>query len=207
MRQAYRLVVSLFVFLFLFVTVLSPAKAGFAGRCSTGSVSDLGLPERAFYGDSGRSRSPYCIDFSPAKLSANYSDETELSLYEAITNRLGLPYRFRGADDRGYDCSGLVWRVFHEAGIEFERGPARALWQWLPEATERERSKFGTLVFFKGLNHIGIVRDAHSFYHASSSRGVVRSYFSDYWEKRIIGYRRVLAPVGTVKKWRGKMKR
>ncbi|MGH9838744.1 MAG: C40 family peptidase [Blastocatellia bacterium] len=125
-----------------------------------------------------------------------YSDEIELTLYEAVTRRLGRPYRSHGTDDRGYDCSGLIWRVFHDAGIEFERGPALRLWTTLPDATRRERLQFGTLVFFEGLNHVGIVRDAYSFYHASSSRGVVRSYFADYWGDRIVGYRRAFAPAG-----------
>jgi cell wall-associated NlpC family hydrolase len=129
------------------------------------------------------------MGFSPV-----YSDETEWTLYEAISQRLGRPYRSRGVDDRGYDCSGLVWRVFHDAGIEFERSSTRRLWEDLPEATRRERSQFGTLVFFKGLNHVGIVRDGVSFYHASTSRGVVRSYFSEYWGDRIIGFRRAFAP-------------
>src|SRR5262245_2079131 len=132
---------------------------------------------------------------SSTRTSPIYKRDTILSLRYEVTSRLGLPYRSRGADDRGYDCSGFVWRVFHEAGIEFERSPARTLWATLPRATKKERGQFGTLVFFRGLDHVGIVRDARSFYHASSSRGVVRSNFEGYWENRIIGYRRALAPV------------
>jgi cell wall-associated NlpC family hydrolase len=54
-----------------------------------------------------------------------------------------------------------------------------------------ERFKFGTLVFFNHLQHIGIVADADGFYHASSSKGVVYSRFGEYWTKRISGFRRV----------------
>jgi cell wall-associated NlpC family hydrolase len=130
------------------------------------------------------------IAYSPV-----YSRKIKSLLQEAVRSRLGLPYRPRGTDDRGYDCSGFVWRVFHDAGIELERGSARKLWQTLPKATEEEESQFGTLVFFKGLNHVGIVRDADWFYHASSSQGVVRSPFDGYWGARVIGYRRVFVPV------------
>ena len=70
------------------------------------------------------------------------------------------------------------------------------LWQELPEAKGEETTQFGTLVFFNGLKHIGIVRDADSFYHASRKQGVTLSYFSGYWERRITGYRR--APVSVV---------
>jgi cell wall-associated NlpC family hydrolase len=133
------------------------------------------------------------IEYSPI-----YTKAIESSLYGAINDRLGLPYLWAGTDDRGYDCSGFVWRVFREAGVEFDRTSARNLWQVLHEATEEEYSRFGTLVFFQALDHVGIVRDADSFYHASTSGGVMMSYFdkSDkYWRSRIIGYRRIFAPI------------
>ncbi|HEY8461130.1 MAG TPA: C40 family peptidase [Blastocatellia bacterium] len=133
------------------------------------------------------------IEYSPI-----YTAEIESSLDKAINDRLGLPYLWGGTDDRGYDCSGFVWRVFREAGFNFERSSTRDLWQVLQEATPEEFTRFGTLVFFQGLDHVGIVRDADSFYHASTSEGVKLSYFdkSDkYWRSRIIGYRRVFAPI------------
>ena len=127
-----------------------------------------------------------------------YPKEIESSLNEAISSRLGLPYRWAGTDDNGYDCSGFVWRVFREAGVDFDRASTRNLWQRLPEATREESTSFGTLVFFQGLDHVAILRHADSFYHASTSGGVIVSYFdkSDkYWRSRIIGYRRIFAPV------------
>jgi hypothetical protein len=133
------------------------------------------------------------IEYSPI-----YTAEIESSLSKAINDRLGLPYLWAGTDDRGYDCSGFVWRVFREAGVDFDRDSARDLWQILPEATSEEFTCFGTLVFFQGLDHVGIVRDADSFYHASTSEGVTLSYFDKfdkYWRSRIIGYRRVFAPI------------
>jgi len=128
--------------------------------------------------------------------------EIEALLYDAIQERLGAPYRSNGTDDRGYDCSGFVWRVFREAGFDFTRASAHKLWATLPEATEEERTQFGTLVFFKGLNHVGIVRDAYSFYHASTSQGVVRSFYPGYWGDKVIGYRRVPLPRNLEVDWR-----
>jgi peptidoglycan endopeptidase LytE len=133
------------------------------------------------------------IEYSPI-----YTQEIESYLYEAISSRLGLPYRWAGTDDNGYDCSGFVWRVFREAGVDFDRDSTRNLWRKLPEASQEESTRFATLVFFQGLDHVGIVRDADSFYHASTSGGVMLSYFdkSDkYWRSRIIGYRRIFAPI------------
>lgn len=127
--------------------------------------------------------------------SIRYARRTEDLLYEAVIGRLGTPYRYGGIDDRGYDCSGFVWRVCQEAGINFERMSTRDLWMILPEASPEDRDAFGTLVFFQNLSHVGIVRNEYSFYHASSSQGVVESPFDGYWSGRIIGYRRALPPV------------
>jgi cell wall-associated NlpC family hydrolase len=120
-------------------------------------------------------------------------DDTAAMLQSAIARRLGVRYRFHGVDDRGYDCSGFVWRVFQDAGADFERVAARTLWRQLPQATVEETAQFGTLVFFNGLRHVGIVRDAYSFYHASRSHGVTVSSFSGYWGRRVTGFRR--API------------
>ncbi len=120
-----------------------------------------------------------------------FSADTATLLNSAIMKRLGIRYYFSGSDDRrGYDCSGFVWRVFRDAGADIDRVAARTLWQQLPEARGEETKLFGTLVFFNGLKHIGIVRDATSFYHASRSQGITLSQYAGYWEKRITGFRR-----------------
>jgi len=119
-------------------------------------------------------------------------------LLTAIDQRIGAPYVYGATGPRVYDCSGFVWSVFQSAGISFERGSARTFWSEFAPARQDEEYKFGTLVFFSGLSHIGIVADAHGFYHASRSHGVTYSPFSDYWLSRIDGFRRVPVPVQNV---------
>lgn len=119
-----------------------------------------------------------------------FTNDTAALLHDAISKRLGVRYRWYGVDDRGYDCSGFVWRVFQDAGASFDRVAARTLWAELPKAAPEETAQFGTLVFFNGLKHVGIVRDAYSFYHASRSQGVALSSFAGYWGRRVTGYRR-----------------
>ena len=75
-------------------------------------------------------------------------------------------------------------------GVSFERSSARSLWQEFAPPAEGEQFKFGTLVFFNNLHHVGIVADADGFFHASS-HGVVYSRFDDYWTKRLNGFRRI----------------
>ena len=115
----------------------------------------------------------------------------ERSMLTAIEERLGTPYRMGTEGPYRYDCSGFVWSVFQQAGVPFERTSARSLWNTFAPPTEDEKYRFGTLVFFNNLAHVGIVADENGFYHASTSRGVVYSRFDDYWTKRLVGFRRV----------------
>ena len=138
----------------------------------------------------GRNLLQPSLSFTP------FANDPSSQLRSAILNKMGIRYRFYGTNDSGYDCSGFVWRVFQEAGANFERVAARSLWSQMPEATPEEAKQFGTLVFFNDLKHVGIVRDDKTFFHSSSSKGVTVSEFAGYWEKRITGFRRV--PVALV---------
>jgi peptidoglycan endopeptidase LytE len=113
----------------------------------------------------------------------------------AINERLGSPYRWGATGPNRFDCSGFVWSIFQASGINFERESARSLFAHFEPAPEGEQYKFGTLVFFSGLTHVGVVADEHGFYHASRHHGVVYQEFNDYWSKRIDGFRRVPLPM------------
>jgi len=112
-------------------------------------------------------------------------------LLTAIQMRLGSSYHYGSVGPDTFDCSGFVWSTFQEAGLSFIRGPARSYWATMPAATKEEQTRFGTLVFFSGLAHVGIVADEKGFYHASRHHGVIYSPFNDYWLARIDGFRRV----------------
>jgi len=69
---------------------------------------------------------------------------------------LGVPYLWAGATPRGFDCSGLVQYVFAQLGISL---PHNTVAQWhSPEAVSVPRNQLqpGDLVFFNGLDHVGI---------------------------------------------------
>jgi probable lipoprotein NlpC len=193
MRKAYGVVVCLLVSVLILSANIHAENRPLKAPGSTGEETDFLLHTLdwrnllSLHGNRGGRASG---EWSPI-----YNREFEIVLFEAVKNRLGIPYRVGGVDDRGYDCSGFVWRVFQEAGIDFVRSPARLLWETLPPAEPRDQTRFGTLVFFNGLGHVGIVRDGTSFYHASSSQGVVRSYFDKYWAERIVGFRRIYIPM------------
>lgn len=117
------------------------------------------------------------------------SSHLDQMLLAAIENRIGTPYVWGASGPTGFDCSGFVWSVFNSANIDFERSNARTFWSRFAPASETERGRFGTLVFFKNLTHVGIVADDRGFYHASSSQGVTYSLFDEYWSSRIDGFR------------------
>ena len=129
--------------------------------------------------------SPSFVKFQPLMLAA-------------IDERLGARYVWGATGPSTFDCSGFVWSIFQSAGINFERGSARTLWARFPAPTAEEKYKFGTLVFFSGLAHVGVVADEHGFYHASRHHGVIYSPFNDYWVSRIDGFRRVPLPASQI---------
>ena len=132
------------------------------------------------------------IDLSPATApsSAGFL-KFESQLLAAIDQRLGTPYRWGATGPNRYDCSGFVWSIYQATGINFERASARNLFVRFEPAPVEEQFKFGTLVFFSNLKHVGVVADEHGFYHASRRHGVIYSEFNEYWLKRIDGFRRV----------------
>ena len=113
------------------------------------------------------------------------------SLLGSIQSHLGASYHFNRTGPDEFDCSGLVWRAFQDVGVNFQRGPARSYWATMPEPLKDEQFKFGTLVFFNNLGHVGIVVDEKGFYHSARHGGVMYSPFNDYWLSRIDGFRRV----------------
>jgi cell wall-associated NlpC family hydrolase len=116
-------------------------------------------------------------------------------LLTAIDSRLGSRYVWGAAGPTVFDCSGFVWSSFKEIGVDFYRGSARSYWSRFEPAREDEKFKFGTLVFFNGLTHVGIVADDKGFYHASRHKGVIYQEWNKYYLSRVDGFRRVPLPV------------
>lgn len=128
-----------------------------------------------------------------------YSLNTNQKIMFSIQAKIGIPYLMGTEGPNRYDCSGFIWKVFQEAGINFTRTSARTFWSEFEPVYGADRFKFGTLVFLNKLGHVGIVADENGFYHASSSKGITYSPFKGYWEKRIVGFRRIPNDYGMVK--------
>ena len=130
----------------------------------------------------------------PASAPGGYGgryDDNRNRLLAVARDQLGAPYRYGGADRRGFDCSGLVQYVYQRAGLRVPRTTGAQLRNARPVPLPRIRA--GDLVFFeidggKG-RHVGIYEGAGRFIHApSSGKRVSRSSVHDpYWRTRLIG--------------------
>ena len=128
---------------------------------------------------------------APIVPTLNLTSAFDQSLMSAMQSHTGASYRFNRTGPEEFDCSGFVWRAFQDIGLNFQRGPARSYWATMPAPPEGEQFKFGTLVFFSNLSHVGIVVDEKGFYHSARHGGVMYSPFNEYWLSRIDGFRRV----------------
>jgi cell wall-associated NlpC family hydrolase len=146
------------------------------------------------------------IDSRPAPIvpATSVTNRFDQVLLTAMQSHVGASYHFNRTGPDTFDCSGFVWRAFQDIGMNFQRGPARSYWATMAAPPEGEQFKFGTLVFFSHLRHVGIVVDNKGFYHSARHGGVMYSPFNEYWLSRIDGFRRVppepvTIPVATVR--------
>ena len=110
---------------------------------------------------------------------------------------LGVPYRLGGNDaESGFDCSGLVRKVFEQSVGKLL--PRRAADQaQATQSIDRSELKPGDLVFFntmrRAFSHVGIYIGEGKFIHAPRSGSSVRieDMRTAYWTTRFNGARRV----------------
>jgi murein DD-endopeptidase len=104
---------------------------------------------------------------------------------------VGSPYRYGGADPAGFDCSGLVFFVHHELGIDVPRTAVEQSFAATPvTAGDLEP---GDVVFFRDpgprVTHVGVYVGEHRFVHAPKTGRPV-SYASlddDYYRATFLG--------------------
>ena len=134
-----------------------------------------------------------------SKYNGKISTETTELLKDA-EKYLGAPYKYAGNTSTGFDCSGLVCKVFDENQMKL---PRRSEDQG-KEGKEVDISMVqpGDLLFFATsggcrISHVGIVHRILSdgeinFIHSSTSKGVIISSLNEkYWNHAYLFARRV----------------
>lgn|SRR5690606_454752 len=113
---------------------------------------------------------------------------------------LGAPYKYAGNTSAGFDCSGLVCKVFDENKMKL---PRRSEDQGKTgEEVEIKKVKPGDLLFFatssgNRVSHVGIVHTINpdgeiTFIHSSTSKGVIISSLNEkYWNNAYLFARRM----------------
>jgi cell wall-associated NlpC family hydrolase len=109
---------------------------------------------------------------------------------ELAAGMIGAPYRWGGHGPDGFDCSGLVYFAFGEAGIPVPRTSAAQYRAARPVPIAAAQP--GDLVFFgrRGrVTHVGIYIGDRRFIHAPDTGQSVRisSINEDYYRARFAG--------------------
>lgn len=127
------------------------------------------------------------------------SSPTAARVVATARSALGTPYRYGGANRRGFDCSGLTLHALSSVGVALPRTAAdqAAFGRWVA----LDELSAGDLVFFSAASkpdHVGLVVSAAGeslrMIHASVSRGVIETEVlrEPYWLDRLRFGRRVL---------------
>jgi cell wall-associated NlpC family hydrolase len=108
----------------------------------------------------------------------------------------GAPYRNGGADPTGFDCSGFVWYVFAQHGVQVPRTVTEQ--SRIGNHVDAADLRPGDLLFFatngtRDTTHVAISIGGDEFVHAPSSAGQVRveRLGSSYWAPRFVEARRL----------------
>jgi cell wall-associated NlpC family hydrolase len=102
---------------------------------------------------------------------------------------LGVRYVWGGASPAGFDCSGLVMYVYAQLGIALPHYAAAQYQLGTPVA--RDQLQPGDLVFFDGLDHVGIYIGGGQVVHAPQTGDVVKISAIADWGAGYVGARRI----------------
>jgi peptidoglycan DL-endopeptidase LytE len=120
------------------------------------------------------------------------SSNDSVGVINEAKRHLGTPYVWGGASPSGFDCSGFIYYVYKQAGINISRTSAAGLWNG---ATRVSSPQPGDLVFFSntykaGISHAGFYIGNNQFIHAGNNGIEITSLSNSYWKSKFTGYGR-----------------
>ena len=125
------------------------------------------------------------------KLSAE--GQATYSLLIDLAKRLeGVPYLYAGNTIDGFDCSGFIYFLHAQTGLNITRQSSES---YFSQTATVALPVAGDLVFFEntykqGISHMGIYLGENKFVHAGSKGVEVASLDSSYWKEHFVSFNR-----------------
>lgn len=119
----------------------------------------------------------------------SYNVDKLLSVAKSLS---GIPYVWGGSTPKGFDCSGFIYYVYKQAGMDIKRYSSEGYYDRSYYVT---KPQLGDLVFFantykKGISHVGIYVGNNSFINAGSKGVSIVSLNNSYWKKHFDSFKR-----------------
>ncbi|MEK3952729.1 C40 family peptidase [Psychrobacillus sp. FSL K6-1464] len=104
----------------------------------------------------------------------------------------GIPYVYGGYTMSGFDCSGFIYFLHTQAGLDITRQSSES---YFAQTSVVSIPVVGDLVFFQntykqGISHMGIYIGDNKFIHAGSKSVEVTSLDSSYWKEHFVSFNR-----------------
>ncbi|MGM9951529.1 MAG: LysM peptidoglycan-binding domain-containing protein [Lysinibacillus sp.] len=121
------------------------------------------------------------------------SREKYAKVIETARALIGTPYVYGGNTPLGFDCSGFVSHVYSNAATGITR--KSSLDYFMNDTTVVANPIPGDVVFFKNtyiatISHMGIYIGNNEFIHAGTNGVEISKLSYDYWDTRLVAYKR-----------------
>ena len=120
------------------------------------------------------------------------AQEIQLASVEVALPLLDTPYVWAGVTPEGFDCSGFIYYVFTNAGLQLPRLDTVSMYT---NSHHVDEPMPGDLVFFEntyreGISHAGIYIGDGQFIHAGTKKVEISTIDSAYWKDKFVGFTR-----------------
>ncbi|MGG0669551.1 NlpC/P60 family protein [Lederbergia citrisecunda] len=120
------------------------------------------------------------------------AQEIQIASVEVALPLLDTPYAWAGVTPEGFDCSGFIYYVFTNAGLQLPRMDTISMFT---NSHAVDEPIPGDLVFFEntyreGISHAGIYIGDGKFIHAGTKKVEISTIDSVYWKDKFVGFTR-----------------